>query len=114
MSAAAAATTADGERAAAFWRRQALLAAVTAAVVLASSLIIMSAVHRAGDPVTLRPGPGGAVTAVAPSSGGSDAAMWLALASVIAVVGLVVVLVFHTVRVARFAAAGAISLRKEP
>jgi hypothetical protein len=98
--------TAHQRAADSFIRRQLLLAGVAAAVVLGG--IVLVTLAMAPDArlahATLRPAPGPArVEIVSPLAESSRSATWAAAAALVAVAGVLVVLVAHTVRVARFA-----------
>jgi hypothetical protein len=90
-----------------FFRRQLLLAAVAAAVVVGGLAAVAVAMARGGaNPhASLRPTPGGPVEVVSPLTESFRSATWAALVALVGVAVLLVVLVGHMVRVARFALA---------
>ena len=89
----------------AFFRRQLVLAAVTAGVMLAALALVGWAMAASGGGntvfrVTQDGSGGGAVRPVTESSG---PAIWALVAALVAVGGVLVLLVAHVVRIARFA-----------
>ena len=84
-------------------RRQFLVSALAAAVVLAAVVLVAWAVPDGGpDHPVLRMAPDGTGVIVA-SAPSTRWAVWAAVAALVAVAGVLVLLVQHTVRVARFA-----------
>jgi len=91
-----------------FYRRQLVLAGLTAAVVLVASVVIVGAMSRGAQAsrpnLVLRTAADGSVLAVPSSGDAPRGVVWAAGGALGAVSGLVIVLVGHTVKVARFAA----------
>ncbi len=85
-------------------RRQLVMAVVAAAVVLAAVLMVAWAVPD-GDAsrAVLRVTPDGSRVVTTAPAEASRWAMWVAVAALAAVVGVLVMLLHHTVRVARSA-----------
>ena len=88
-------------------RRQLVMAVVAAAVVLAAVLMMAWAVPD-GDAgrAVLRVAPDGSRVLTTSPAESSPWAMWVAVAALAAVLGVLVMLLHHTVRVARSALAG--------
>ena len=85
-------------------RRQFFVAALAAAVVLVALLVVGWAVPDAAPGTVLRTAPDGSPVVVAsPAAETWRWAMWVTVAALVAVAGVFVLLVHHTVRVARFA-----------
>ena len=96
----------DQQRAAIFFRRQLVVAALSAAVVLTALLLVGWVVGQGEGDVhaTLRPAPDGSrLDAVSPLAESSRSATWAVSAALVAVSAVLVVVVDHMVRVARFA-----------
>ena len=96
----------SADPAARFLRRQLVLAGVAAAVVLAAVLGVGVAVEhgRGAASAALRPAADGSgVIAVSPVVESSRAAMWAAMAALVAVAAVLTLLLDHAFRVARFA-----------
>ena len=86
-------------------RRQLVVAALAAAVVLASVLVVAWAVPDgdAGHAVLRLAPDGSRVVTASPVAESSRFAIWVAVGALLAVSGVLVLLVHHTVRVARCA-----------
>ena len=85
-------------------RRQFVIAGLAAGVVLAAVLLVAWAVPDGNPGAVLRMAPDGSRVVVAsPAAEASRWAMWVVVAALVAVAGVFVLLVQHTVRVARFA-----------
>ncbi len=93
--------------------RQFVMAAVAAAVVLAAVLMVAWAIpDGAAGRTVLRVAPDGSRVVTTSVAESSRWAMWVAVAALVAVVGVLLMLLHHTVRVARSALAGSTSNRE--
>ncbi len=94
-------------------RRQLVMAVIAAAVVAVALLMVAWAVpdSPAGRAV-LRVAPDGSRVVTTAPAESSRWAMWVAVAALAAVVGVLLMLLHHTVRVARSALAGSTSSRE--